>query len=98
MKNKCARGVSLPLMFLTGSVLGQHADHAAPGRDARTAADTLILGSIDFHTSASGEAERAFITGVMALHSFWYPEAIDHFRRARELDPGYAMAYWGEAM
>jgi len=63
----------------------------APGGD-------LDLGSIDFPTSASGEAQTEFLTGVLALHSFWYPEARDHFRRAQELDPQFAMAYWGEAM
>lgn len=60
--------------------------------------DALDLGTLDFPTAATGEAEEAFLTGVLALHSFWYPEARDHFRRARELDPRFAMAYWGEAM
>lgn len=58
----------------------------------------LVLGSVDFPTSARGEAQREFEVGLLALHSFWYPEARDHFRRARELDPSFAMAYWGEAM
>jgi len=60
--------------------------------------DELSLGSIDFPTSANGEAQKEFLTGVLALHSFWYPEARDHFRKARQLAPGFAMAYWGEAM
>ena len=60
--------------------------------------EPLVLGSIDFSTTASGEAQREFITGVLALHSFWYPEARDHFRRAQELDPSFGLAYWGEAM
>lgn len=63
-----------------------------------TKPDDLSLGSIDFPTSASGEAQQEFLTGVLALHSFWYPEARDHFRQAQELDPTFAMAYWGEAM
>lgn len=58
----------------------------------------LSLGSIRFPTSVSGEAQSQFLTGVLALHSFWYPQARDHFRRARELDPRFAMTYWGEAM
>ncbi|MDZ7716561.1 MAG: hypothetical protein U5J95_10145 [Balneolaceae bacterium] len=58
----------------------------------------LNLGTIDFPTSADGEAQKEFLTGVLALHSFWYPEARDHFRKARELDPDFAMAYWGEAL
>lgn len=60
--------------------------------------DDLSLGSIDFPTSASGEAQKEFLTGVLALHSFWYPEARDHFEKAQQLNPKFAMAYWGEAM
>ncbi len=58
----------------------------------------LLLGRIDFPTSASGEAQEEFITGVLALHSFWYEEARDHFRAAQRHDPQFGMAYWGEAM
>ena len=58
----------------------------------------LSLGSINFPNSATGEAEQEFLTGVLALHSFWYPEARTHFRNARDLDPDFALAYWGEAM
>lgn len=56
------------------------------------------LGAISFPTSASGEANHEFLKGVSALHDFWYPEARDHFKKARELDPDFAMAYWGEVM
>lgn len=62
-------------------------------------APELSLGEIDFPVTASSpEARREFELGVLALHSFWYREAVEHFRRARELDPGLAMAYWGETM
>lgn len=68
------------------------------GRTPRVAAD-LSLGEIDFPVTATvPEARREFELGVLALHSFWYREALEHFRRARELEPGLAMAYWGEAM
>ena len=36
--------------------------------------------------------------GVLLLHSFEYDEAIDAFRQAQKADPGFAMAYWGEAL
>lgn len=58
----------------------------------------LKLGSIEFPTSASGEAQEEFIIGVLALFHLWYGEARPHFRRAQEIDPGFGMAYWGEAM
>ncbi|TBW28692.1 type IV pilus biogenesis/stability protein PilW [Gramella sp. KN1008] len=57
-----------------------------------------ILGKIDFPTSGNGEAQKSFETGVLALHSFWYEEARDHFNKAQRIDPQFAMAYWGEAM
>ena len=58
----------------------------------------LLLGRIHFPTSGAPAAQEEFELGVLALHSFWYEEARDHFRKARELDPSFAMAYWGEAM
>jgi tetratricopeptide (TPR) repeat protein len=35
---------------------------------------------------------------VLLLHSFEYDDAIDAFRAAQKVDPGFALAYWGEAM
>ena len=56
------------------------------------------LGRIAFPTSGSAQAQPAFVRGVLLLHSFEYDDAIDAFRRARQTDPGFAMAYWGEAL
>ena len=56
------------------------------------------LGTIDFPTSGSAEAQPHFLRGVAALHSFWYEEAIESFRRSTAIDPDFAMGYWGEAM
>ena len=56
------------------------------------------LGRISFPTSGSPAAQPQFIRGVLLLHSFEYDDAIDAFREAERLDPGFAMAYWGEAM
>ena len=36
--------------------------------------------------------------GVLLLHSFEYDDAIASFRDAQKADPGFAMAYWGEAL
>ena len=74
------------------------AEHS-PDQDQESPPDQpLLLGRIDFPTSGAPAAQEEFELGVLALHSFWYEEARDHFRKARELDPGFAMAYWGEAM
>jgi tetratricopeptide (TPR) repeat protein len=57
-----------------------------------------VLGRISFPTSGSPAAQTSFLRGVLLLHSFEYDEAITAFREAERLDPGFAMAYWGEAM
>lgn len=56
------------------------------------------VGTIDFPTSATGEAQQHFLRGVAILHSFGWKQAIEQFRDAQELDPDFAMAYWGEAL
>src|SRR5262249_47309113 len=56
------------------------------------------LGRIDFPASGSPKAMPEFLRGVLLLHSFEYPDAAEAFRNAQKADPGFAMAYWGEAM
>ncbi len=56
------------------------------------------LGTIDFPTSGSAAAQPAFIKGVLLMHSFEYDDAKEAFLEAQKADPGFAMAYWGEAM
>jgi tetratricopeptide (TPR) repeat protein len=62
------------------------------------AAQTTGLGSVSFPTSGSARAQPAFLRGLALLHSFEYDDAADAFREAQRLDPGFAMAYWGEAL
>jgi len=58
-----------------------------------------VLGKLDFPTSTqSAGAQAAFEQGMLLLHLFEYPFAEEEFQRAQTLDPGFAMAYWGEAM
>jgi tetratricopeptide (TPR) repeat protein len=57
------------------------------------------LGRVDFPTSAqSKEAQDHFLRGVAALHSFWYPVALEEFQAATRIEPSFMMGYWGEAM
>ncbi len=56
------------------------------------------LGSIDFPNSGKPAAQAPFLRGVMLLHSFEYEDAAKAFREAQDADPGFALAYWGEAM
>jgi hypothetical protein len=62
------------------------------------AAHAQKLGSIDFPTSASPQAQSHFLEGVKDLHSFAFDEAAVAFRDAEKVDPKFALAYWGEAM
>ena len=43
-------------------------------------------------------AQPAFLRGVLLMHSFEYDDAKEAFLEAQKADPGFAMAYWGEAM
>jgi len=56
------------------------------------------LGVIVFPNSGSAAAQPAFIRGVKLLHSFEFEDAAASFRAAQQADPGFALAYWGEAM
>jgi tetratricopeptide (TPR) repeat protein len=56
------------------------------------------LGRISFPTSGSPQAQPLFVRGVLFLHSFEYDDAIEAFHQAQKADPGFAMAYWGEAL
>lgn len=57
-----------------------------------------LLGKIDFPNSGKEAAQDDFYEGVLFLHNFEYGDAARAFQRAQEIDPGFAMAYWGEAM
>ncbi len=61
-------------------------------------AQTPRLGTIDFPTSGAPAAQVQFIRGVLLLHSFEYRDAMLAFREAQRTDPGFALAYWGEAL
>jgi len=57
------------------------------------------LGSHHFKVSTrSPEAQRAFDRGLTLAYSFGHYAAEQEFRRAADLDPGLAMAWWGVAL
>lgn len=62
------------------------------------AADLGQLGRIRFSTSGNAAAQEHFLAGVASLHSFGWQQARQEFLRAQELDPGFALAYWGESL
>lgn len=56
------------------------------------------LGTVHFPATGARAAQPAFRRGVLLLHSFEYRSAAAAFREARQTDPDFTLAYWGEAM
>ena len=71
----------------------QGEDHDEPETGA-----PLILGVLDFPNSGAEAAQDGFTRGVLLLHSFEFRDAREAFVEAQAIDPGFAMAIWGEAM
>jgi tetratricopeptide (TPR) repeat protein len=67
----------------------QH-EHAMPPGDR--------LGELSFPNSGNEAAQAPFLRGVKLLHNFQYEGAVGAFEEAQKADPGFALAYWGEAM
>jgi len=86
------------LASLLALAAGAHAHDRRAGSDAAPqAADDL--GRLDFPTSTRSEpAQAAFERGMLLLHLYEYPDAAKAFQDAQQLDPDFAMAYWGEAL
>ncbi len=56
------------------------------------------VGEVAFENSGAPAAQAPFLRGLAQLHNFEYVAAAAAFREAQAADPGFAMAYWGEAM
>jgi len=65
---------------------------------APAAAGQVRLGDVAFANSGAPAAQADFLAGLGFLHNFEYPRAAEAFKKAQAADPGFAMAYWGEAM
>ena len=68
------------------------------GDPSRGETEAQQLGELDIPFEAKPEALDHFRTGLLLLHSFEYADAREAFKKAKEADPDFAMAYWGEAM
>ena len=56
------------------------------------------LGELSFDVTGKDAAQPSFKKGLLLLHSFEYADAAEAFQKAKEIDPEFVMAYWGEAM
>jgi hypothetical protein len=68
-----------------------HHDHA-PGAHAGDR-----IGTVSFPNSGAPRRSGRSC-GARLLHSFEYDDARTEFRQAESVEPGFAMAYWGEAL
>jgi tetratricopeptide (TPR) repeat protein len=71
---------------------------ASVGAATVTLAQSSRVGDVTFPNSGAPGAQESFLTGLAQLHNFEYASAAEQFQNAQQLDPGFAMAYWGEAM
>jgi len=92
------------LLLAAPAAFAQHTACAVPGSadaassTAASAGDVGDVGEVSFANSGAAAAQEPFRRGLALLHNFEYPMAAESFRKAQQLDPNFAMAYWGEAM
>src|SRR5437867_81 len=82
-------------VLLCGVAFAQ--DHSAHNQPKPA---TLMSGLGDLHhpvSTSNAEAQQFFDQGLRLIYAFNHDEAALSFRRAAELDPKLAMAYWGIA-
>ena len=90
-------GSVLLVMLCSALALAQeHAAHSAPA--AKPA--TLMTGLGNLHhpvSTKNQQAQQFFDQGLRLIYAFNHDEAARSFQRAADLDPKFAMAYWGVA-
>ena len=90
---------ALIIIFSLTSTLtfAQHNHQTAP----TTKPATLMSGLGNLHhpvSTKSPEAQKFFNQGLTLIYAFNHEEAVRSFKRAAELDPKLAMAWWGYAL
>ena len=94
-----AAGFSLAFLVVNDGTLGAQSTTARrQNHDHHDSGAPEQLGTITWRTSAAPAAHAQFIRGVLYMHNFHYPEAIQAFQAAQKRDAGDVMSYWGEAM
>jgi tetratricopeptide (TPR) repeat protein len=88
--------IILLLLLLPFITFGQHGNHALDTKEA-----VLEKGFGEVHlpiSTKSAEAQKFFNLGLAHIYGFNHDEAVRSFKRAAEIDPQMAMAYWGVAL
>src|SRR5881296_2601707 len=95
--------VTLTLAFfltITSNILAQN-NSGGMNMPVEEKPATLMTGLGSFHHAVSttnAEAQKFFDQGFTLLYAFNHEAAVRSFKRAAELDPQMAMAYWGIAL
>ncbi len=89
------------VVFSVAFAVAQHPDHKTP--ETQSVAKPIELVSTDAIThrkvpTSNKQAQAYFDQGLTLYYAFNDGDAVRSFRRAAELDPQLAMAYWGVAL
>lgn len=88
--------VLLSLLLLSVSAFGQHSHKPKAAKPMSLDAG---IGDVNHPvTTTNAEAQKFFNQGLAYVYGFNHDAAIRSFKRAAELDPQLAMAYWGVAL
>src|SRR4051812_46362637 len=82
----------------SGNPAAQAPPANAPRGPPRPPPAAAPLGEVAFANSGNPAAQAPFLRGLALLHNFEYGRAAAAFREAETADPGFVMAWWGEAM
>src|SRR3982074_121957 len=88
------------ILLVSATAFGQQPDTPMKMDPAEKPAVIMTgLGSLHHPVSAANpEAQRFFDQGLALVFAFNHDEAVRSFKRAAELDPRMAMAWWGVAL
>ena len=85
-------------LLIGSAILGLASPAAAQHEHAAAAPAEGKVGTVNLKNDGNAAAQAPFQRGLALLHNFEYPSAAEAFRAAQAADPGFVLAYWGEAM
>src|SRR6267143_6976787 len=79
-------------------ISGKRRKNSGRTKRSRRSNAQVSLDNADAVIEGAPAAQVDFLRGLAQLHNFENDDAAEHFRKAEQLDPDFAMAFWGEAM
>lgn len=87
-----------PMILLGAALLAMGASASAQHEHSAAADSAARVGKVQLKNDGNAAAQAPFQRGLALLHNFEYSSAAEAFRSAQAADPGFVLAYWGEAM